>query len=306
MKASRVTAIDFFNDLSSTYAKRRFFGVFLGIVVICLLLVYITNILVSSPAVEDIIVSILTEIISGSLIIVTVYALYVFFIGSSLGSSEIVVTRPQDIGERMRTLPLGVSEYIFWGRSGSFFRAYPLLKLDEESKSKKRNIRVEILLPNPDDSRLVKSYREILKSLDEDYDKNSLLVNVLATCMACAIVSANNKYLEIRVHLSRFLPAFRFDASDNGAILTQDDPKKSALYFAYGSEFYNMFCNTMINERNVSRNVVWNEELFDGFELGEYSCDRNTLTAFDIEVTELEEVQRKVSNLITKRPHRYG
>ncbi len=117
-------------------------------------------------------------------------------------------------------------------------------------------------MPDPDDERLVKSYREILRSLGEDPSQNPLLPNVLATCMACAIVASNNKHLEIKVHLSRFLPAFRVDLSEKGAILTQDDKKKSALYFEYGSEFWDMFHSTVANERAVSRAVTWSQEAF--------------------------------------------
>lgn len=124
--------------------------------------------------------------------------------------------------------------------------------------------------------------------------------------MACAIVSSNNKHLDIKVHLSRFLPAFRVDLSDNGAILTQDDKKKSALYFDYGSEFYDMFRSTVTNERDVSREVTWDKELFTGLKLEEKGCDAKTLIAFGISVGDVDAIQQEVARLIAVRPHRYG
>ncbi|GLS35242.1 hypothetical protein GCM10010869_08300 [Mesorhizobium tianshanense] len=255
---------------------------------------------------KEIIVSVLIEIVAGSLIILGFYVLYVYFIGANTVVREVNVTRPQDISERMRALPQDVRHYMFWGRSGSFFRSYPLLELNKQARENKRNIVVDVLLPDPDDERLVKSYRDILKALGEEAGENPLLPNVLATCMACAIVSSNNKHLDIKIHLSRFLPAFRVDLSDNGAILTQDDKKKSALYFDYGSEFYDMFRSTVTNERDVSREVTWDKELFAGLKLEEKSCDAKTLSAFSIKVDNVDGLQQEVARLVKTRPHRYG
>lgn len=306
MRASKITAIDFFDDLTSSYARKRFFGGFSLLIVFCLVLVGVVEAYVTWPITNEIIVSVLIEIVAGSVIILGFYALYVYFIGANTAVREVNVTRPQDISERMIAMPKDVRHYMFWGRSGSFFRAYPLLQLDRQARENKRNIVVDVLLPDPDDERLVRSYREILKALGEEPGANPLLPNVLATCMACAIVSSNNKHLDIKVHLSRFLPAFRVDLSDNGAILTQDDKKRSALYFGYGSEFYDMFRSTVTNERDVSREVIWDKELFADLTLEERSCDAKTLRAFGINVADVDAIQQEVARLITVRPHRYG
>lgn len=230
---------------------------------------------------------------------------YVYFIGANRGVGEVSVVRPQDIGEKMKVLPLDVRYYMVWGRSGSFFRAYPLLELDKQARKYAHNIRIEVLLPDPRLSSLVDSYRDILKSLGEDDSDNPLLPNVIATCMICAIIAANNRHLEIRVHLSRFLPGFRLDLSENGAILTQDAKAKAALYFEPRSEFFEMFRSTMINERSVSSEVKWDEDLFRELKLEQESCNEMTLNAFGIEVPELEEIRHEVARLICERPHRY-
>lgn len=305
LRASKITAVDFFDDLTSSYARKRFFGGFSVLIAICLLLIWVAEANFTWPIAKAIVVAVLIEIVAGSLIILAFYALYVYFIGANTAVREVNVTRPQDISERMRALPLDVRHYMFWGRSGSFFRSYPLLELDRQARENKRNIVVDVLLPDPDDERLVKSYRDIMKALGEEPGGNPLLPNVLATCMACAILASNNKHLEIKVHLSQFLPAFRVDLSDNGAILTQDDKKKSALYFDYGSEFWDMFRSTVANERDVSRAVTWDKEEFAGLKLDEKSCDAKTLKAFGIKVDDVDAVQQEVARLVAKRPHRY-
>lgn len=305
MKASKITAVDFFEDLASPYARRRFFAGFTLIIAGCILLIWFASAHITSPTLKEILLAVLIQIVASSLITLAFYALYVYFIGPNTAVREVNVTRPQDIGERMRALPLDVRYYMFWGRSGSFFRAYPLMQLDRQARDSKRNITVDVLLPDPDDERLVKSYRDILKSLGEKPMDNPLLPNVLATCMACAILASNNKHLEIKVYLSKFLPAFRVDLSDHGAILTQDDRDKSALYFDFGSEFWDMFRSTVANERDVSRAVGWNKEMFEGLKLEEKSCDARTLNAFGIKFDNVDRIQQEVARLITKRPHRY-
>jgi hypothetical protein len=217
----------------------------------------------------------------------------------------VIVTRPSEIQDRIKSLSVDVRHYTFWGRSGSYFRYYPLHQLDKQSRLQKLITDVEVVLPNPTDARLTKSYNEIITSLGEKPGKNLLLANVLATSMACAIVSANNKYIKINLYYSNFLPAFRVDISENGAILTQDDPAKSALFFESGSEFYEMFRTTIRNEMRISRQVVWDESLFAGRTLSKESCDKKTLTAFGIEVTEEDELQQQVAKLLTEKSHRY-
>jgi hypothetical protein len=60
--------------------------------------------------------------------------------------------------------------------------ARPFIELDRQARENKRIITIDVLLPDPDEERLVKFYRDILKSLGEEAGANPLLPNVLATC----------------------------------------------------------------------------------------------------------------------------
>jgi hypothetical protein len=142
-------------------------------------------------------------------------------------------------------------------------------------------------------------------SLGESATGNPLLSNVLATSIVCAVIDANNKYINIKLFYSKFLPAFRVDISENGAILTQDDPGKSALFFEFGSEFYEMFRATVRNEMAVSREVKWNNALFAGCSLGHKICNIDRLRAFGIDVSNFDELQKEVAELVAERRHRY-
>jgi hypothetical protein len=305
MKASKITAIEFFDDLTSSHARRIFFWGFLLLCGICAFFIYLTSQLLAAGTLRDVLLDVLNEIFASAVVIIAFYWIYVYFIGINPILTEVSVTRPQDISERMKSLPLGTTRYMLWGRAGSYFRAYPLLKLDEQARAEKKNIDIEIVLPDPNDPRLSNSYNQIVQALGEEPNKHTLLANVLATSIACAIIAANNKFINVRIYYSKFLPAFRVDLSDNGAILTQDAPSKSALFFEADSEFYEMFRTTVRNEMAISREAKWNNDLFKELTLSEKSCNKDTLSAFGIVVDDVDELQRYVGKLVAKRPHRY-
>jgi hypothetical protein len=304
VKASKITAVDFFEDLSSPFARKRFFWGFAFFAALCIVVLLLVR---SYPMgfITEIIDSIAIELLTGILIILAFYFIYTYFIGPNLGYREVTPVRSQDIKIRMEQLPDKTNHYTFWGRSGSYFRSVPLLKLNEQALKEKLITDIEIVLPDPNDARLIESYNEILRSLQENDTGNRLLANVLATTIACAIVGANNKYLRIKIFYSKFLPAFRIDMSSNGAILTQDDRSKSALFFEAGSEFHEMFRTTVRNEMAVSREVTWDAAIFKGLSLEEKSCNKKTLEAFGIELRDIGKLQQEVASLIAKPSHRY-
>jgi hypothetical protein len=306
MRASKIGAVDFFDDLTSPYARKWFRWGFIALCCICAILIYLTEQFVPGGSFHDVLNAIFIEVIAGVVIILSFYGLYTYFIGANTTLRDVSVTRPQDIGTRIRTLPHNVRHYTFWGRSGSFFRAFPLLELDRQAREQRKNIDIEVMMPDPVDPKLIESYQATLRSLGETPNQNALLVNVLATSLACAIIGANNNFISIKIFYSKFLPAFRLDLSDNGAMLTQDHPSKPALFFSSGSEFHEMFRTTFRNEARLSREVAWDEAIFKELSLEEKSCNKQTLNAFGIQVSDTDAIRAEVATLITERPHRYA
>ncbi len=304
MRASKISNINFFEDLTSPFARKRFCWAFGSLLAGCLVLFFLINGLTKSAA-TDAASSIIIEVAAGAFIILFFYITYMHLIGPHVKSSDLRSLRAQDINKEVKLLSSNTTTYMFWGRSGSFLRAYTLLELNRQARVKQHNIRIEVILPNPEGERLVDSYNKILQSLGENKEKNTLLLHVIATCLVCAILEANNRHLEIEIYLSHFLPNFRLDLSDKGAILTHDDRTKPALHFGKESEFYEMFRGTIINERDVSRRVIWDRNLFNGLGLVESSCNEVTITAFGVDNPGLDEIQERVAKLVTERPHRY-
>jgi hypothetical protein len=200
----------------------------------------------------------------------------------------------------------GTKEYLFWGRSGAYFRAEPLRKLSEIAQIEKKTIDIDILLPDPTDISMTTEYARIRKSLGEQQqDQNELLVNVLATCICCAVIQENNRFLRTKIFLSKHLPIFRLDLSDQGALVTQDDPKKSAIIVERNSEFWEMFNNAFRTESKLSRQLHWDGRLFSNLELNESCCTKVTLGAFDLPIENLGKLQGQVAARIVGKSHRY-
>ena len=114
-----------------------------------------------------------------------------------------------------------------------------------------------------------------------------------------------NKFLNIRIWYSKFLPAFRVDLSDKGACLTQDAKEKSALFFEHGSEFFDMLFNTIRSEASASREIIWNPSVFKGLALDEKSCTVEVLVPFIKDPKSAGRIKGRVASLISERPYRY-
>jgi hypothetical protein len=126
MKASRITAVDFFEDLSSPFARKRFFWGFILACVLCIGALYLVDFLPSGwgrQTANEIAVHLLADF----LVIIAFYFLYMYFIGPNEGLGAIRVTRPRDIRGQLQTLTAETSSYMFWGRSGAYFRSNPLV-----------------------------------------------------------------------------------------------------------------------------------------------------------------------------------
>ncbi|MBY5751418.1 hypothetical protein [Rhizobium leguminosarum] len=305
MKATKITAIDFFDDLSSPYARKRFFVGFIVFGGLCIVAMYLDHQFVPNGAIKAVLDSVLANLLSSILVILGFYILYTFFIGPNDGLKEVVPTRARDISEAMKQLPEKTRSYLFWGRSGSYFRSSPLIVLDGYARRSKIMTNVDVLMPDPFDERLINSYRDIKDSLGEESDGNPLLANVLATTICCAVLNANNRYLSVRVFYSAFLPAFRVDLSDNGSILTQDDKSKGALFFKPSSEFHELLRTSILNEMAVSREINLEEATFKKKKLDSGSCTPEILARFGVAEAARSALAPKIATLIEERRHRY-
>ncbi len=91
MKATKITAIDFFDDLSSPYARKRFFGGFILFATLCIGALYLNHQLLPTGQLKDIVDAVLSNLLSSVLVVLGFYTLYTYFIGPNEGIKEVVL-----------------------------------------------------------------------------------------------------------------------------------------------------------------------------------------------------------------------
>lgn len=311
MKASQITALDFLNDLSSEYARKRFFWFFIIFITVTFVISVLVYFYFPAGPYKDIIYSFFTQITTSLSIIWIFYLFYWYFLGDIFLDKKITVILPHEIQKRVDSLGKSTNEYLFWGRSGSYFRSVMLEKLASGCRTTGNQTDVKLVLPNPKNPKIIERYAELVSDFGESANANTLLINVLSTCITCAIAHSTNSKLRIEIYISQFLPAFRVDQSITGSIMTQDNPSKSAMFFDGGSEFHSMFRNSILNEIQMASQTTWNTGLFKdvkkerGF-LTKEVLDGITFPGYDKLSDEVNDEQlRAIENIVLKPTHRY-
>lgn len=306
MKASKLRAVDFIEDLTSPYARRRFLWSFVAILLVSIGCMALATMLLNQGWPRDLLQSFFSEVAAASAIILIFYAVYLYFIGPHTSADKVVVVRSQDIRELLRELVNETRHYAFWGRTGAFFRSESLRDLSQQAIGNRRQISVDVLLPDPNDPELAAGYSRILHALGEDAKKPTLPAHVLATCFVCAVEEANNMHLDVHVYLSKHLPTYRLDLSDKGVLLTQDDRRRAALRFESEGEFFDLWRAAIDSEKERSREVKWDRERFEGVDLATANCTPDQLASLNVGVEDHDGVANEVGDLVRNRSHRYG
>ena len=254
-RASKYINLNILNDLGSRSARRRFIWTFILLTLGSAALYFASESVISPGLRLEFARSVLANICSATCTVLIVYGAYIYFIHEDIERPEIETLRPGDISHEIKTLSEDTAFYFLWARSANFFRAETLERLNDHALHERKTIDVTILLPDPGISEISEAYEDMNNVLGEGGEKDKLLKNAVATSAACALAIANNKNLKIRVCVSKFLPSFRIDMSDGGAILTEDDKSLYGLKFSRQSQFFEMFRSMIIGEVQVSRLV---------------------------------------------------
>ncbi len=294
-----------FGELASPYARRRFFWSFFAILFVLVLCLAAALHWLEEGAIRTILVALLSSTAANIVAILLFYGFYQYFLGGKKSVHGVVAVRAKDISAIAQKLPIGTSHYLFWGRSGSFFRAFSIKKLDAESRLKNRAVEVTVILPNPTIQALRRKYAEILASLDEASDEEALTANVLATYIICATIESNSSQLSISVYLSDSLPGYRIDMSDKGLLLTQDAKSKPALFFEADSDYFDMFRSIGLHERSVAKKVVFDSGAFRTSKDPADHVTRENFKTILGETTIDDSLVERVKKIIEVREHRY-
>ncbi len=303
--ASKYISIDALNDLRSRSARRRFFGAFIVLALITALAFWWASTISSPNAVAEFIRSVSANLFSAALTVLIVYGAYVYFIHEVTERPEIDTLRPGDISEEIQNLPTNTAFYFLWARSATYFRAETLQKLSDHARQNRKTIDVTILLPDPEIDQLSEAYEDMIGILGEGAGKDKLFKNAVATAAACALATANNPNLRVTVCLSKFIPSFRIDMSDQGAILTEDDKSLYGLRFSRQSQFFEMFRTMMTYEVRLSRVIDLSGYNWKKHKIGDENIPVEALLSFGFSEGKVREHRDEIFSTIRPREHRY-
>jgi hypothetical protein len=304
-RASKYISLNVLNDLGSRSARRRFIWTFVILTLVTALSYWSASLLDSENMWSDFIRSVSSNLFSAALTVLIVYGAYIYFIREDIERPEIETLRPGDISNEIKGLPEDTAFYFLWGRSATYFRAETLQRLSDNARKTRKTIDVTILLPDPQIDKLSEVYEGMVSILGESDGKDKLFKNAVATSAACALAAANNRNLKVKVCLSNFLPSFRIDMSDQGAILTEDDKSLYGLKFSRQSQFFEMFRTMMICERELSRTVDLTAYQWQKHCAGDEDIPVEALLSFGFPEDRVRQYREDIFSIIKPMDHRY-
>lgn len=132
--------------------------------------------------------------------------------------------------------------YWFRGRSARWFRAKALPKLSDAARHDQTARQVNLILPDPMNTEVLKAYADHRNSLpDAETDRwtpNRIRNEILATLLVAGKAAAGNSRLSIRVFLVPDFSVVRYDLSDAGLMMTREDKRWPGWFSGSHSRFY--------------------------------------------------------------------
>ena len=292
--------------LRSNYTSRRFFLLYGLVLLATLLALWMTySSLPAGALLREVLVQVLGNFAATVGIVICTYTFYLYVTPPGLRNANIIPLMSAEISDEIVNMSDDATDYWFLGRSGSYFRAKVLPKLEAAALKDHRHISVRIVLPNFDAQTNRITYLKIKQSLGEPARETTLAANVVATIAAAVVASARNNYLTIRIGLSATVPVLRHDISSKAALLTRDAKGLPAVLVNAGNPYFEMFRDVVENELAQSIEITWDRQAAPFFNAGTVSL-QDILSAVHglppIDDTILAEAEP----LLTAKPHRYG
>jgi hypothetical protein len=247
-------------------------------------------------------VSVLGHVAATLVVLMVVYGVWIWATPRELRNARVLALRGGEIPEFMGDLVSGASEYWFMGRSGGYFRAEVLPRLDKEARETRRAARIRIVLPNPYSGDNAVAYASMLNTLNEDADEMTLPAAVIATILEAARRAIENPYLEVEIGIAPSLPVMRLDVSNNGSLVTRDAKALPGIFCGPGNPYFDMFKSVVDNELRQSKRITWKGKI----NLGELINAADLAATFDGLPTINDEVLSRAKHMIAHPGHRYG
>jgi hypothetical protein len=132
--------------IRSRHTIRRFYGLTTGVLVITIAMLIVLADFFGLDWRREAAVSILAHVAATLVLLMVVYGVWLVATPRELWTAKVSVLRSREIAESIDLLVSGASDYWFMGRSGNYFRAEVLPRLDKESRKARRVSRIRIVL----------------------------------------------------------------------------------------------------------------------------------------------------------------
>lgn len=159
--------------------------------------------------------------------------------------STIEVIEPKEIGHLLKSNAVTSKKWIYKGTCGRFTRSTTLPIMARSARHDSLGRQVDIYLLNPENTKVCKEYaiyRSGLKSGSKKiWSLKIVQEEILATLISALKYKQCEPLLDIRLFFIDNFSSFRFDISDQNAIMTKEDPSASALLASKNSYFYDSY-----------------------------------------------------------------
>lgn len=191
-------------------------------------------------------IGILLDTLIASFLITIIISYFIWFITPKKHlKSTISVIEPKEINQLLKQNTFSTKKWIYKGTCGRFTRAMTLPILAKYAREDSLGRTIDIYLLNPLNERLCKDYaiyRSGLKSgSKQNWTQKIVQEEILASTISALKYSKCEPLLDVRLFYLDTFSSFRFDISDEVAVVTKEDPMASALSASKGSYFYDSY-----------------------------------------------------------------
>ncbi len=246
----------------------------------------------------------LIDNLSAGIITAAVAAVLLFFVSPRISLEEnLAVLDAWNINPALKK-PLATTRlYYFRGRSGRWVRTQVMPTLAAAASRESIQRVVHLILPNPADAEVLRTYSDYRNSLPHDsadsWSPERIRNEILATILEAGRLASRNIFFEAHVALLTDFSLFRADLSDDALILTREDPRMPGWFTPSSTRFYASYLEDLrLAERRSTQVQLSAYEYRADF----LASDVNSaLQAMRIEITlseqECSEVRRVMSSM---------
>ncbi|ABQ07374.1 hypothetical protein [Flavobacterium johnsoniae] len=179
-----------------------------------------------------------------SLFVSVFIGLFLFYIEVPSSEKKHEIIAPNRLNEIFSKNQLNTDFWYFSGGAGRYTRAETIPKISKNSKVQNEHKTIKILLIDPMDDKLCKSYanfRNSLNSSKNEWNLNYVRNEIIATICNAVIHKSLNQMLEVDIFLKKTFSTLRIDLSKNNCVVTKEDKKEFALLIPNDTFLYKTY-----------------------------------------------------------------